>query len=287
MATSTVTLPRVASTDHSAINTALHEHGAVIVTGLLDPATCAAINAESEASVDAAHRTVDGINPVIAAFFGNAVKHVSGLATVSPTFANEVLPHPMFMSVCDEFLLPRCANYVLNLAQLMVRGPGANAQIQHRDRNIFPYTAHEGGEESLASMIALVDFTLDNGATGIVPGSHRWDPARQATDDEIAYAEMSAGDAVVYLGSVIHFGGTNSTADQWRRGIHLSYCLGWLRTEENNYLATPPAVAATLSPKAQDLIGYSMHDAIAVGGGYLGMVDMRNPMDMLADGSLR
>ena len=95
-----------------------------------------------------------------------------------------------------------------------------------------------------------------------------------------------AGDAVIYLGSTIHFGGHNTTADQWRRGVHLSYCLGWLRTEENNYLGTPPSVAATLSPQAQALIGYSIHDAISVGGGYLGMVDMRNPLDMLADGTL-
>ncbi|HQV58902.1 MAG TPA: phytanoyl-CoA dioxygenase family protein, partial [Ilumatobacteraceae bacterium] len=232
-----------------------------------------------------APNTAEGINPLIAAFFGNAVKHVSSLTAVSPTFANEVLTHPTYLAAGDEFLLPRCASYVLNLAHLMVRGPGAEAQIQHRDRDIFPYTAHEGGEELLASIIALVDFTKDNGATGVVPGSHRWNPTRQATNDEIAYAEMRAGDAVIYLGSTIHFGGHNTTADQWRRGVHLSYCLGWLRTEENNYLGTPPSVAATLSPQAQALIGYSIHDAISVGGGYLGMVDMRNPLDMLADGT--
>lgn len=287
MGTTTAALRRVGATDHPAILAALHEDGGVIVTGLLDAATCAAINREVEAAVDGAADTAQGINPLIAAFFGDAVKHVSSLTAVSPTFANDVLTHPAYLAVGDEFLLPRCASYVLNLAHLMVRGPGAEAQIQHRDRDIHPYVSHDGGEEMIASIVALVDFTKENGATGVVPGSHRWDPSRRAADDEIAYAEMQAGDAVIYLGSTIHFGGTNSSADQWRRGVHLSYVLGWLRTEENNYLGTPPSVAAALSPKAQALIGYSIHDAIAVGGGYLGMVDMRNPIDMLADGSLR
>ena len=287
MTSTTVSLPRVDAADHAGILAALHEHGGVIATGLLRAEQCAAINAEVEASVDDAANTAEGINPLIAAFFGDAVKHVSSLTAVSPTFANEVLTHPTYLAVGDEFLLPRCASYVLNLAHLMVRGPGAEAQIQHRDRDIYPYVSHETGQELVASIIALVDFTKENGATGVVPGSHRWDPQRQANDDEIAYAEMSAGDAVIYLGSTVHFGGTNSSTDNWRHGVHLSYVLGWLRTEENNYLGTPPRVAATLSSKAQELIGYSIHDAIAVGGGYLGMVDMRNPKDMLADGSLR
>ena len=76
------------------------------------------------------------------------------------------------------------------------------------------------------------------------------------------------------------------TADIWRRGIHLSYVLGWLRTEENNYLATPPDIARKLSPKARDLIGYGAHDALSVGGGYLGSLDLRDPAEMLEKGEL-
>ena len=134
-------------------------------------------------------------------------------------------------------------------------------------------------------MIALVDFTRDNGATCVVPGSHRWDSEREPLDEEIAYAEMKAGSAVIYLGSTLHAGGTNTT-NQWRRGIHMSYCLGWLRTEENNVLAVTPETASGLSPRARELLGYGLHDAIAEMGGYLGMVDMHNPRDMLDDGSL-
>ena len=103
--------------------------------------------------------------------------------------------------------------------------------------------------------------------------------------EQIAYAEMSAGSAVVYTGGTIHAGGANST-DIPRRGAHLSYCLGWLRTEENNYLSTPPVVAATLPRVAQELLGYAFHDSLPRGGGYLGMVRMQDPVDLLARGEL-
>jgi ectoine hydroxylase-related dioxygenase (phytanoyl-CoA dioxygenase family) len=115
---------------------------------------------------------------------------------------------------------------------------------------------------ALGEAATLVDFTQENGATCVVPGSHRWDKARQFEDQELAYAEMSAGSAVLYLGSTLHAGGANTTADQWRRGFHLSYCLGWLRTEENNLLAVPPVKAKQLSPRAQELVGYGVHDAV-------------------------
>ena len=106
------------------------------------------------------------------------------------------------------------------------------------------------------------------------------------TPDQIAYAEMPAGSAVVYLGGTLHAGGANAT-DVPRRGAHLSYCLGWLRTEENQYLSVPPGVAATLPRRAQELLGYSVHNSIPRGGGYLGMVRMQDPIELLEQGRLR
>jgi ectoine hydroxylase-related dioxygenase (phytanoyl-CoA dioxygenase family) len=96
---------------------------------------------------------------------------------------------------------------------------------------------------------------------------------------------MPAGSAVVYTGGTIHAGGSNTTEIP-RRGAHLSYCLGWLRTEENNYLAVPPAIAAKLPRQAQELLGYAVHDSISRGGGYLGMVRMQDPVQLLGRGEL-
>jgi ectoine hydroxylase-related dioxygenase (phytanoyl-CoA dioxygenase family) len=119
-----------------------------------------------------------------------------------------------------------------------------------------------------------------------VPGSHHWvDPERQPTDDEWVAAEMPAGSAVVYLGSTIHAGGANTT-DGWRRCMHVSYCLGWLRTEENQVLAVPLDVARALPRESQALLGYAAHDAIATGGGYLGTVEVQDPLDLIERGEL-
>ena len=83
--------------------------------------------------------------------------------------------------------------------------------------------------------------------------------------DELVAAEMSAGSAVLYLGSTQHGGGANVTTDVRRRGMHVSYCLGWLRTEENQYLATPIDVVRTLPRESQALLGYAVHDGLAGG----------------------
>lgn len=267
------------------IGESLLENGAVIVEDLLDAATLASINAEVEPLVNEADPTIVHLNPALDLFFGKRVRHVTGLAGKSPVFANDIMCHPLYLGLADQILLPNCADYVLNLGHLMDRGSGAEAQMMHRDQDVWVHMPKPHPELQLASILALVDFNEANGATFVIPGSHRWPPERQGREEEKQFAEMPAGSAIIYLGSTIHGGGTNVT-DDWRRGVHLSYSLGWLRTEENNVLAVRPGVAAQLSPRAQQLLGYGVHDAIDDMGGYLGMVDMRDPIELLAEGKL-
>ena len=100
-------------------------------------------------------------------------------------------------------------------------------------------------------------------------------------------AEMPAGAVVLYKGSVIHAGGTNSTTDRSRAAIHLSFVAGWPRTAEANQLSTPPDDEARHLPRgAQELLGYKAHDAIEMAGGYLGVVELQHPTDLLAKGEL-
>jgi len=264
----------------------LQDDGGVIIDDLLDARTVAAINAEVDPFVGAANPAMRHLNPAIQFFFGDRTKHVGGLAGKSRTFATEVMIHPLLLGACDAILGPSCASYQLNLAHLLVRGPGADAQYLHRDELVWNLLPKPHPEVQLASIVALVDFDARNGATRVVPGSHRWAHERAAEPREIADAEMRAGSAVIYLGSTIHGGGANSSAERWRRGVHLSYTLGWLRTEENNYLAVPPTVARELPRRCQEILGYAVHDAIEKNGGYLGMVALRDPLDLLASGEL-
>jgi ectoine hydroxylase-related dioxygenase (phytanoyl-CoA dioxygenase family) len=290
-------LPRVGrDTDHTEIGDLLAEHGAVIVEGLLPPEVVAAVNTEVDGAVAAADTDLAIYNAAVDAFHGEATKHVSGLAAKSRTFATEVMVHPLYRSLCDRFLtwgvleklgLGR-TEWMLNLGHMIVRGPGGEAQMLHRDEDVWmdmPYP--RGGQLQLASMLAFVDFTEENGATRLIPRSHLWPGAaqpltertEQLADADVVFAEMPAGSALVYFGTTVHGGGANTTDDVWRRGVHLSFTLSWLRTEENNYLAVPPDVARTLPLECQKVLGYGS-------AGLVGAVDLQDPLDLLASGRL-
>ena len=284
-----------AKADPDDILAGIDRDGAVIVAGLLSSDVVDRVNDEVGAALDAADPYEELFNPIMQAFHGPFTKQVTGAPGLSRTFAIDVMCNPLLLAICDRVLLPSCARYQLNLGHLLQRGPGSDEQWLHRDEAVWSDVPRPGPELQLASVIAFVDFTRENGATRVVPGSHRWpdrklSPAEQVmapppAPEKIAYAEMPAGSAVVYLGGTIHGGGANST-DIPRRGAHLSYCLGWLRTEENNYLSIPPKLATTLPRQAQELIGYAVHDSIPRGGGYLGMVRMQDPVELLARGEL-
>lgn len=267
---------------------ALQRDGAVIVEDFLAAEALARFNAELDPLLAAARPGNDGqfANPGIAAFYGDHVRHVTGLAGKSPTFVDEVVVHPLYEAIAKAVLSPACEQHILNLGQVMDRGPGAERQLLHRDQQVWHHVPRSVGEIQIASVVALVDFTEANGATVVVPGSNTWDWDRRATEDELAVAEMRAGSAVIYLGSTIHAGGGNTSADDWRRGIHVSFCAGWLRTEENQYLVTGPERARELGPDARRLLGYTAHDGIMTGGGYLGAVELVSPERLLDAGAL-
>jgi ectoine hydroxylase-related dioxygenase (phytanoyl-CoA dioxygenase family) len=134
--------------------------------------------------------------------------------------------------------------------------PGQGAQPIHRDRWAWgKHLSHV--EPQLNTIWALTDFTEANGATQVVPGSVGWPDERQAEPGEIARAVMKKGSLLIYLGSVFHGGGANvSGQDRW--GLNITYALGWLRQEENQYLSCPPQIAAGLEPELQALLGYAM-----------------------------
>ncbi|QDQ97500.1 phytanoyl-CoA dioxygenase family protein [Tomitella fengzijianii] len=266
---------------------ALFDQGAVIVDGLLDPDLLARFNAELDEHLEDTPQTgaENFVNAGVAEFFGRRTEHLTGLAGKSRVFATEVLTHPVYRAVCDAALLPGCVAYQLNLAHVLNRLPGGTTQMLHRDEDVWANVPRQGHIQ-LASVVALRDFTAANGATRIIPGSHRWDRDRVPTDAETVPAEMPAGSGVIYLGSTIHGAGANTTTDQRRRGMHLSYCAGWLRTEENQYLSVPLDTVRGLPEESQRLLGFGVYDAIEHGGGYMGAVDLQDPVKLMAAGKL-
>ena len=137
--------------------------------------------------------------------------------------------------------------------------PGGDKQTLHRDRFAWGSYLPKSIEPQLNTIWALTEFTEENGATRCVPGSHTWDWEERADSDQFAYAEMSPGSVFFYTGSILHSGGANHS-EHARLGVNLTYCLGWLRQEENQYLSCPPDIAKDLEPELQDLLGYTQGD---------------------------
>ena len=156
-----------------------------------------------------------------------------------------------------SFLEPYGDGYQLHFTSAVSIGPGETKQILHRDRGIWGGYILRKIETHFSTIWALTDFTKENGATQVVPGSHKWEKDRTPNEDEIAYAEMSQGSVLLYTGTVLHGGGKNSTDNEIRTGVFMHYALNWLRQEENQYLSHPPEVAKNFSPELRSLIGYS------------------------------
>ena len=188
-------------------------------------------------------------------FTGFETKRVGALMARSKTCQDLAL-NPLINQMVDSFLKPHCESYQLHFTSAIQIGPGESSQILHRDRGLWGGYIPRRIETQFSTVWAINDFTKENGATQVVPGSHKWDKNRQPLPEEIAYAEMKAGSVFIYTGSVLHGGGTNTT-DESRLGVFLHYAPGWLRQEENQYLSCPPEVAKNFSPELRSLIGYS------------------------------
>jgi ectoine hydroxylase-related dioxygenase (phytanoyl-CoA dioxygenase family) len=206
------------------------------------------------------------------AFMGHKTKRFGALLSKCPT-TRDMVTHPLILETADRVLGPYCARYQLNYTGVMNIEPGESVQTMHRDAGFYPFQ-NPSPPLILATMWAVTDFTVENGSTRIVPGSHQWPDERMPSSDEIVAAEMPAGSVMMYVGGLIHGGGNNRSIDA-RCGLALHYSLGWLRQEENQYLAVPSAEARAFSPQLQRLMGYDL------GTVNLGFVDHQHPNDVL------
>jgi ectoine hydroxylase-related dioxygenase (phytanoyl-CoA dioxygenase family) len=232
----------------------LERDGALVVRGLTSPARMDQIGAELAPWLALPlEQSPLGLDR----FKGMKTLRTSSLVARSAG-CRELALTPRVLEVLDRVLGPQCATYQLSWTQAIRIGPGEVAQIPHRDTNMYPFL-RPGPECFVNTIWAMTEFTADNGGTVVYPGSHAWEDARTPTaSDEVVSAEMEPGSVLVYYGSVYHGGGANRTSAD-RIGVGLAYTLGWLRQEENQYLACPPELARTFSPELQRLMGYQGH----------------------------
>jgi ectoine hydroxylase-related dioxygenase (phytanoyl-CoA dioxygenase family) len=252
---------------------ALEVDGAVVVRDFLDVDIVTALRAELTIAADG--RQVGTKTPSVALqrFWGEQTMRFTQLPRRCPAF-HHVLTHPTFLTVADALLLPHCTSYWLNTGQAIALAPGQPAQHLHRDAdNWWRVNRTDGPEVTLSCMLAVDEFTRDNGATRVVPGSHNWHDysVEPGPSDAVVDATMPAGSALLYTGRVLHGGGENRS-DAWRWGLHASFVLGWLTPEEAVPLGIKPDTIAQQSDRVQQLLGWRS-STLSDGGGRLWTLD--------------
>ena len=245
----------------------LKRDGAVIIDQVISPGAMDAVAAELKPWLDATPLGPDD-------FSGRRTKRTGGLVARSP-LCRELVMNPLVLGTTGK-LLEHATSFQLHLTQVIAIGPGEPAQPIHRDQwafDFFPFPA--GFEVQCNTIWAMTDFTEENGATRVVPGSNHLADKLRFKHEDSAAAEMSKGSVLLYNGSVYHGGGANNS-QLTRAGINITYNLSWLRQEENQYLAVPLEIARTLPVDLLKLIGYRR-------GAYaLGYVDdLRDPIEVV------
>jgi ectoine hydroxylase-related dioxygenase (phytanoyl-CoA dioxygenase family) len=222
-------------------------------------------------------------------FEGNRTERIYTLVARHRIF-QDLVEDTRIMTLCDELLLP---NYLLTASQAIVISPGETPQPWHTDDSFYPIPRPRP-MVSLSTIVAVEAFTLANGATQVIPGSHRWSDEQIAgdyhsgdteTDPEFARrlegmsvpVLMPAGACMVFAGTLLHRGGGN-TGSATRRAFSNQYCQPWARTQENFFLAIPPAEVARMSPAVQALLGYSIHPP------FMGQLSAYHPRKALEPG---
>ena len=156
----------------------------------------------------------------------------------------------------------------ISASQAIQIDPGQGKQPLHREDTLY-LRPHPGPVIRMQLMLAMSDFTAENGATLVIPGSHLWDDTRAPRYAECVPAAMPAGSGLIFQGGTYHSGGRNDT-DKPRTGLTLSLDLGSLRQEENQYLAVPKEKVLAYPEEVRRLLGY---DRCAPGVGWFELQD--------------
>ena len=263
---------------------ALETDGYAIVDDLATPETMDKIQAEMAPYIEGTSYGYDN-------YLGKKTKRTGALIARSPT-SRDLVMHPLALGA-TRGLLKKATRFQLQLTQIISVYPGSPAQKLHQDETIWDFFPFPQDYHVQCNMLwAMSDYTEANGATRVVPNSQTEKGRHYKYEDSLA-AEMSRGSALFYTGKVFHGAGQNAT-DGVRQALNITYAVGWVRQEENQYLTTPIEVARTLPDDLLKVMGYQMG---CLGMGYVRdfedpMVTVRDPgtvkplgTDLLKEGS--
>ena len=256
-----------ASATPEQVSAVLDRDGVVVVDRLVAPGVMDRVRAELHPYFEA---TAFGPDE----FSGRRTRRTGGLVARSAT-CRELIMNPLVLGTVGD-VMKHVTRFQLHLTQMIAIGAGEPAQMIHRDQWAYDFFPFPKGYEAQCNTIwALTDFTAENGATRVVPGSNHADDRLEFGESDTEPAEMACGSVLFYTGSLYHGAGANRSEDT-RIGVNITYNASWLRQEENQYLSVPLEVARTLPVDLLRLIGY------ARGAYALGYVDdMRDPIEVV------
>ena len=192
-------------------------------------------------------------------------------SVLNKTAACDVIAdHPRVLALLDRMFLP---NYLLSMLQVINILPGEQAQMLHTDDGFYPLPRPRA-PLGAATIWAIDDFTADNGATDVVPGSQLWGDRLPGDDVERKPVVMSAGSCVFFPGTLWHGGGANRT-DRPRLAVTAQYCEPWLRPQEAFTLSMTRDTVRRVSEDIRRMLGYSIHPP------FIGQVDGMHPKRLL------
>ena len=244
----------------------MERDGAVVIKNYLTPEQVAQINRDLDVSI---RQTGPGSkksddHALLKEFHGHQTTRVNNLVSHSRVFREQVLEKELFHEIGRLLYEEEAGDWWLMATQLIQIGPGNKAQFLHRDLENYSAFGPMGRNAPRVTtnyMLALTDFTEANGATRVLLGSHRWDDFSLSMDDRMRHdktipALMNAGDALLWDGKLLHSGGANRTAGEFRRGITLPVSPAYFTPEESFAFSVSLDVARTLSPRVQKLLGF-------------------------------
>lgn len=235
--------------EHAPWTRLLHEQGYCIVPDLMPRAKVEALHGDLRERFENTP-FCDGD------FYGNHTKRFGGLLKRS-AHAAAFVQNPTILAIAQDILGPHCDRFQLNLTQGLEIWPGEYEQVPHRDKDMWRGTPGET-EYLINVMWPFTPYRAENGATVIWPKSHLCQDQYELDRDDAIAAEMDPGSALIFLGSTLHGAGANRTKVP-RAGMIISYCLGWLKPYENQWLVYPPHIARTFPRDLSALVGYQQH----------------------------
>ncbi|MBN36200.1 MAG: hypothetical protein CMM46_15770 [Rhodospirillaceae bacterium] len=208
--------------DVAAIKETIDNNGVVVTENFFSKECLHRYNSEVQPLIDEHHRTYTGVE-TFDDFLGYNKVRLQGLAATTPSFIDALID-PRLLGVMDHLLLPLCADYLLSAGELIEIRQNETTSRLHTHNNSRPTPVQSLGYLCVNAVIALTDYTAENGATQIAPGSHLWTKGRLPEPDEIVPAEMPAGSVAIFTGETIHGGGTSYRPRHPPRPVRVLLC---------------------------------------------------------------